>query len=142
MKEFFLILFFAKSVALTPEPIDIVSDVTFELAEPVSAITSGAHVRIDVSRTLPGNLDASDPVAVLDYLSVQFPDGSVSATLTTGSGQSQILDRVGGASDGTRAELMVSSSTGVETGTDFSELTIETTVRLNSVTVVWQNHAK
>jgi hypothetical protein len=77
MKEFFLILFFAKSVVITPEPVDIASIVTFDLPEPVSAITSGAHVRIDVSESLPSDLDVSDPVAVLEYLAVRFPDGSV-----------------------------------------------------------------
>ena len=142
MKEFFLILFFAKSIVITPEPIDIVGDVTFELAEPISAITSGAHVRIDVSRSLPGNLDASDPVAVLDYLSGHFPDGSIRAILTAESGQSEILERVSGSSDTTNAELIVSSPAGVETGVDFSKLTIESTIRLNGITVVWQNHAK
>ena len=142
MKALFLILFFGKSVVLTPEPIDIVGEVTFQLPEPVSAITRGAHVRIDVTRSLPSNIDTDDVIAVLDYLRDEFPDGSVTATLVTESGQMTILDRVGGSTGGEVAELTLWSLSGVDTGVDFSELKIETTIRLEGVTVLWQNYTK
>ena len=142
MKEFLLILFLGKSVALTPMPIDIIDEVTLELGEPVSAVTGGAHLRIDVTRGVPSSIDLGDVVDVLDYLAGQFPAGSVTATLTTDTGVAQTLDQVGGSSDGRTAELILSSSTAVPTGIDFSELKIDTTIPLPAVTVTWQNYRK
>ena len=142
MKEFFLILFLGNSLALTPTPIDIVDEVTLELGAPVSAVTSGAHLRIDVARSVPSSIEPDAVVDVLDYLAGQFPAGSVTATLTTDTGEAQILDKVGGSSDGKTAELTISSSTGVPTGIDYSELTIVTAVPLEGVTVTWQNYKK
>jgi hypothetical protein len=142
MKALFLILLFGKSVVVTPEPIDIVGEVAFQLPEPISAITSGAHVRIDVTRSLPGTIDSSNAVAVLDYLKAEYPDGSVTATLVTESGQKTILDRVGGSFGEDSAELTLWTLSGVETGVDFSELKIETTTTLEDVIVLWQNYKK
>lgn len=142
MKEFFLILFFAESVLLTPEPVDIEGEVTLQLAEPVSAITSGANVRIDVTGNIADTVDLSNAVAVLDYLAEQYPDGSVTATLMTDNGNRALLERVSGSTSGEKAELVVSSSSGVQTGVDFSEVEIASTTPLRAVTVTWQNHAK
>jgi hypothetical protein len=142
MKELFLLLFFAKSVVIAPEPIDIVGEVSFQLPEGIAAITSGAHVRIDVTRSLPGDIDNSNVIAVLDYLRAKYPGGSVTATLVADSGQETILDRVGGSAGGKGAELVLWTLSGVETGVDFSELIIETTKSLDDVTVVWRNHKK
>jgi hypothetical protein len=142
MKEFFLILFFAESVLLTPQPVDIEGEVTLQLAEPVSAITSGANVRIDVTGNIVDTVDLSNAVAVLDYLAQRYPDGSVTATLTTDRGEKTILERVSGSTSGEKAELVVSSSSGVQTDIDFSELRIASTKPLRAVTVTWQNHAK
>jgi len=45
MKEFFLILFFAKSILLTPSGVDLNSEWTqIPLDEPLEAITSGAAI--------------------------------------------------------------------------------------------------
>jgi hypothetical protein len=137
MKEFFLILFFAESVLLTPQPVDIEGEVTLQLAEPVSAITSGANVRIDVTGNIVDTVDLSNAVAVLDYLAQRYPDGSVTAR-----GEKTILERVSGSTSGEKAELVVSSSSGVQTDIDFSELRIASTTPLRAVTVTWQNHAK
>lgn len=140
--EFLQVLFFAESFLLTPGPIDIEGEVTLQLAEPVSAVTSGAHLRIDVTRSIPSSVDLPNVVAVLDYLAKRYPAGSVTATLVTGSGERAILERVSGSTGGERAELIVSSSSGIQTEVDFSEVRIATTTPLRAVTVTWQNHAK
>lgn len=142
MKEFFLIMFFAKSVVLTAEPIDILDELTLQLPEPVSAITSGANVRIDVTRSMPASVDLPDAVAVLDYLAERYPDGSVSATLAAATGETAVLDRVSGSSSPGSAELVLSSASGVQTDVEFSELSVASTTPLRAVTVTWQNHAK
>jgi len=142
MKEFFLILFFAEAIALTDEPIDISDRVSFNLAKPISAITSGAHVRIDVTKSLAGTVDFSSIVSVLESLKMQFPNGSVTAVLTTSNGEETILDQVSGSTIGEDAELILSSSSGVPTGVEFYKLEINSSRKLVGVTVVWQNHYK
>ncbi len=142
MKEFFLILLFAKSIAITAEPIDIRNSVSLSLAEPISAITSGAHVRIDVTNSLVGTTDFSNIVSVLDSLKMQFPSGSVIAILTTTSGERMTLDKVNGSTNGENAELVLSSSSGLPTGIEFSELKRESTTELVGVTIIWQNYSK
>ena len=49
MKEFFLILFFSKSILLTPTPVTLEGIVSLVPEEPISAITTGASVEIDIS---------------------------------------------------------------------------------------------
>jgi hypothetical protein len=142
MKEFFLILLFAKSIVITAEPIDIRNSVSLSMAEPVSAITSGAHVRIDVTNSLVGTTDFSNIVSVLDHLKMQFPVGSVVAILTTTTGEKMILDKVSGSTNGENAELVLSSSSGLPTGIEFSELKIESSIELLGVTIIWQNYSK
>jgi hypothetical protein len=142
MKEFFLILFFAKSIVVTPEPIDIVDSVSLKFAEPVSAITSGAHIRIDVTDSVRDSVGLANIVAVLDYLKKKYPDGSVSASLTTATGEATILDKTGGSANAESAQLILLSSTGVPTGIDFSEVEIVSTADLKGVSVTWQNHYK
>jgi hypothetical protein len=142
MKEFFLILFLAKSIAITTEPIDIVNSVSLILAEPVSAITSGENLLIDVTSSLVGTIYFSNIVWFLEYLKTQYPNGSVKAILTTSTGQSVILDNVSGSANGENAELVISSSSGLQTGIEFSELKIESSKKLLGVSVTWQNHSK
>lgn len=142
MKEFFLILFFAKSVLITPEPVDIINSTTFTFGEPISAITSGAHVRIDVSRSVGAEVDLADIVGVLEHLDQNFPNGSVTATLTTASGKTKILDVCSGSTNGKNAELILSSSSGIPTQTGFIKLQIDSSIDLLGVTVKWRNHQK
>jgi hypothetical protein len=97
MKEFFLLLFLAKSIAITTELIDISYSVRFLLTEPVSAITSGKNV---------------------------------------------ILDNVSPSANGKSAELVISSSSGLQTGIEFSELTIESSMKLSGVSASWQNYSR
>lgn len=142
MKEFFLILFFAKSVVVTPEPIDIVGSVSLKFAEPVFAITSRTHIHIDVTDSVRDSVGLANAVAVLDYLEKKYPDGSVSASLTTTAGEAAILDKVGGSTSADTAQLMLLSSTGVPTGIDFSEVEIVSIADLKGVSVTWQNFSK
>ena len=142
MKTFFLILFFAKSVAITTEPIDISHGISFHLTEPISAITSGAHVRIDLTSSLVGTVDLSNTVSVLDYLREHFPNGSITGTLTAMSGETITLDWLGSATSGDDAKLILASSSGVPTDMAFSELKIDTSIELSDVNIIWQNHSK
>lgn len=142
MKEFFLILFFAQSIAITAEPIDIKNSVSLNLVDPISAITSGAHVRIDVTNSLAGAVDFSNIVSVLDHLKMQFPTGSVIAALTTTTGERMVLDNINGSTNGENAELLLSASTGLSIDVEFDELVIESVIELYGVTVTWQNYSK
>jgi hypothetical protein len=142
MKEFFLILFYAKALTLTVEPIDIENHASIRLKEPLSAITSGAHVRIDVTKIISGTVDLSDTVLVLETLKLKFPNGSIKVTLSANDDQIIVLDRISGSTNGKTSELILSSSTGVPTGVEFSKLEIESSTKLSAVTVIWQNYSK
>jgi hypothetical protein len=142
MKEFFLILFFAKSVMLSDAPGDILGEVDLSPDEPVSAITSGAHLRLDLTEQLKGRIDLADSVAVLAHLERMYPQGTVSGRLLALDGQEFLLDRSSGATDGKSAELLLSASSGLPTGLDFSRVWVTSSIPLYGVTVTWQNHAK
>jgi hypothetical protein len=142
VKEFFLILFLAKSVAITPEPINISNGVTFHLAEPVSAITSGAHLRIDVSGSLARHKDVKGVVNILQLLEEEFPQGSITGALTTAEGDTIILDRLSGSTDGLDAELILASSVRMPADIEFTEITLNSSVELIGVTITWRNHSK
>ena len=54
MKEFFLILLFSEWVQLTPVPVDVADELVLNPSEPISAITSGAALHVDLEVFLSG----------------------------------------------------------------------------------------
>jgi hypothetical protein len=141
MKDFFLILFFSKVVVLTPGPIDIVDSVTLQLGSPISAVTEGAQLRIDVSEQMSEQSQDLQISSILERLRQRFPSGSLSARLITPEGEELVLDTVSGATDGSSAELILSSSNGVKTNLEFTQVKIVTSRELRCVTISWQNYS-
>lgn len=141
MKDFFLILFFSKVVVLTPGPIDIVDSVTLQLGSPISAVTEGAQLRIDVSEQMSEQSQDLQISSILERLRQRFPSGSLSALLITPEGEKLVLDTVSGATDGGSAELILSSSNGVKTNLEFTQVKIVTSRELRCVTISWQNYS-
>lgn len=142
MKNFFLILFFAKSVMLSDAPMDLLGEADLSPDEPVSAITSGAHLRLDLTEQVKGRVDLSDSAGVLAYVERIFPKGTVSGRLVSADGREFPLDRSSAATDGESVELLLSAKGGLPTGVDFTTVTVTSIIPLYRVTVTWQNHAK
>jgi hypothetical protein len=140
MKEFFLILFFGKAVLLTPVPIDINASLVLEFDEPVSAVTPGASVLIDVSAMLTAQ-DREHIQNSGERVSKLFPDGSITAQLTGTEGASILLTFDGGFLIGDDAiELALNAQGGVPTDLEFKRMVIESTVELKGVSISWKNY--
>lgn len=139
MMEFFRILFFAKTVLLTPEPIDLVGDVELELKEPLVAITRGASIEIDVSSILTKRKQES----IIEFdrkVAEIFPVGGIEANLFSEDEVKVILSYDGGAAyTNDRVFLMLYADGGVPTDVEFDRLMIRSRIKLTSVTVSWRN---
>ena len=139
MLEFLKILFYAKSILLTPQVIDIDGELSIDLNPPVSAITKGAAVVIDVS-------SISDEIGTKglgikksrEFLNKLLPKGSVFAKLQN-KNDTVVLDRMAFALGNSDAKLILSAENGVPTGVDFNTLDIVSNVPLERVTVTWKN---
>ena len=54
MKEFLLIFLFSKMVLLTPDPVDLYGEKDIYPKDPLTAITSGASIEVDVTDFMGG----------------------------------------------------------------------------------------
>ena len=73
-----MMLFFSKSVLLTPQPVDLDGILEIKPKRALTAITSGAHLTIDVTDVI------GPPSGILetrDKVKKQFPSGIIEAEL-------------------------------------------------------------
>ena len=139
MKEFFLILFFSKTVLLTPDPINIHDETFLVPQEPVTAITNGASLRIDVSNLHKdlgikrGGLTESRVI-----LKKLIPSGSVKAELHS-KGEVVTLNQESYSIFNDGAELVLSSEAGIPTNIAFHKIKIISLVNLDGVKISWRN---
>ena len=141
MKEFFLILFFSKWVALTPQSIDIADEIVLSPDKPLTAITGGAGVHIDLSDFAPAvgikRVGIEESIRILNEM---IPLESVSGYLLTGEGQRILLDGAFFSLENDRAWMVLTSSSGIPTGPEFVTLSIRSSVELRGVLVYWKNY--
>ena len=140
MKEFFLILFFSKTVLLTPVPVNISGEMVIRPEKPLEAITSGASLEIDVS-DFTGRMKIKETgiLEVKQILKEKIPQGSVTATLHGSKGEKVALNESGFsiANDGARLSLYADS--GIPTNVAFNKITITSSTELRGVKVYWKN---
>lgn len=129
-------LFFSKLILLTPQPVDLGrewSDV--KLTAPISAITPGASLLVDVTR-VPG---VQRDFATLERM---FPKGTVEAQLFLNNGSAINLQSSGGvALSKNSVELLVHSSD-IPVNADFTRLRVRSNIDLKQVRISWQNYSK
>ena len=141
MKEFFLILFFSQWVALTPQPIDISHEIVLSPDKPLTAITGGAGVHIDLSNAAPAvGIKQTGIEESMRILHEMIPPDSVSGYLLTGEGQRILLDRAFFSLENDRAWMVLTSSSGIPTGPEFVTLSIRSSVEIRGVSVYWKNY--
>jgi hypothetical protein len=142
MREFFLILFFSKWVALTPQPIDIQHEIVLSPDKPVTAITGGAGVHIDLGDFAPTvgikRVGIEESIRILNEM---IPPESVSGYLITGEGQRLLLDKAFFSLENDRAWMVLTSSSGIPTGPEFVTLSIRSSVEIRGVSVYWKNYS-
>jgi hypothetical protein len=137
MKEFFLILFFAKSVLLTPNGVTLTNEwLQIPLEESLEAITSGAAIYVDVSKYV-------DADASIDNLDAAFPVGTVKVRLVQNDGQETLLGNSSAYSfEKDKIYLNLDATDGVPTGKEFTGLYIQSAKPLSGVSLVWVNHRR
>lgn len=142
MIEFLKILFLAKVIVLTPEPITINEQIVIELKSPIKAITSGANIEIDVSHlSKEAGIKEVGIIESRKLLGDLLPEGSVKAKLLS-ENKTVILNHMNFALSNNEAKLILSSNSGVPVDTEFNGVEIVTGIPLNKVKVVWKNHKK
>jgi len=144
MVTFFKILFLAKAVLLTPEPIVIDEKLLLTLDDSVSAITTGASLRIDVSNMFEEiGIQKRGYIESLEILNDYFPQDSVTTDLLSEEKDVVVnLDVISFALTNDGATIDLSSSVGVPVGVEFDSIRIVTKVRLNDVMITWKNFSK
>jgi len=133
-------LFLGGITVLTPQPIDIGATwVRIDATKPLSAITSGAALQLDITALVPPPANLIDRMATADRL---FPRGCVHARLVTSTGSEVALSNAGAAASDTNTYLIVDASSGVPTGIKFPTVIISATCSMKKVTLSWQNYSK
>jgi hypothetical protein len=137
MKEFFLMLFFAKSILLTPGSVELSNHWTqIPLDEPLEAITSGAAIYLDVSTYVDAGLS-------IDKLDETFPAGTVEVRLVQKNGQEILLENSSAYSfEESKVYLSLGAADGVPTGKEFTRLYARSAKTLSGVSLAWRNHRK
>jgi len=141
MKTFLLILFFSKTVPLTTEPVTITGEVELLQDEPISAITSGASIKIDITKMLPdANIKSSGFIEAQRLIEERIPFRSTRARLISKDGSEILLSDYGISLSNDSAWYSLSSRTGVPTDLEFTKVIIESSVELTDVTIYWRNY--
>ncbi|MCA1790581.1 MAG: hypothetical protein LC667_12210 [Thioalkalivibrio sp.] len=143
MLEFLKIFLLAKTIMLTSQPIDIYPG-RFEigLKEPISAITEGAALYVDVSSMLPD--DVKRVSAARSWVRREFPPGFLTAVLLDSSGDNEVLLVFVGESSWSSDEvrLILSAGSGMPTKVEYDKLVLETDIALYDVSIIWKNYKK
>lgn len=143
LKTFLLILFFGKSILLTPDYIDIDKNYTIELSKSISAITSGASIQIDVFENVK-YVKGMDINEFRKKVRVLYPPHSIEATLIEENGNITKLNYgTSGIMFNSKSTLLgLYSDTGVPTDREFVKVKIMSKVDLNDVLVTWNKYKK
>ena len=139
MMEFLSILFFAKTVLLTPVPIDLYGDLDMRLRTPLTAITSGASVEVNVSSMI----SKPEKEGILEFgrrIKSAFPPGTLEAKLIGNDGQEVKLSYEGNYAYSNDAVLLVlTANNGVPKKVEFERVVVTSHIKLKSVLVSWKN---
>ncbi|WP_198411339.1 hypothetical protein [Marinimicrobium alkaliphilum] len=134
-------MLFGTTVLLTPEPMDIVDGgIEIDLDKPISAITSGAALYLDVSSMRPP--EVNDILETRSWVDETFSSGFVSVNLFSASGKEDLeLSYRGSSSWGKEVVyLMLTARSGVPVGVEYDRLTLKTDIDIHDVRIIWKNY--
>lgn len=133
------IILFSGSTVITPVPIDIGREpILIEFEKPISAITKGASVNIDVTPHISSQT-VSDGFKEIGNT---FPSGCVIATLRSKQGEIITLSKSSGRWGGKKKMLNLSSESGTPTGIKYVDMQISSCVEINNTVITWYNYSK
>ena len=141
MYEFFMVLFFGKTLLLTPVGVDVDSYTKISLDEhPVMAINSGAQIQIQVPEIL--NVKTSSPVDRISLIESIFPSDSLRANIVSSNGESFVLDVQSVSVSADDSRICLSSSSGVPTNTEYNTILLYSKISIKGAKVYWKNHGQ
>ena len=136
MKEFFTLLFFYKDVVLTPVPINIDSKcLDIVPKEPLTVLTAGAALDIEISRQVKGRL-------WFDDVDREFPRDTIVATLRRVQGDAVTATNRSSALGDKFFRLEVAPKEQFRKGDKFSAIRLCATKSIPNVKVIWRNASK
>jgi|GEM_PF-3252785 len=140
--KFFWILLFGSFVTLTEQPIDLVAGVNdVPLRAPISAVTHGASIFVDITSMIPTNdvtIDLSRR-----WVERNVSAGCLRAVLQADNTGPVALEFMGSSSfEPGKVFLILASSSGVPVRQDFRRLSLTSCVPLSQIMVYWRNRQK
>jgi hypothetical protein len=128
----FKLIFFLKTILLTPSPINISNEwVSIKPSEPLEAITGGAAIHIDITQFVK-------PFQ-FDEVSKKFPNGGIEGKLIQQNGKEILLISKGSSHGNNTVRLIVSGVTPVSTDTKFVEVKLKSKINIESSSIYWKN---
>ena len=136
MWNFIKLLIFSKTILLTPSPIDLHGEVVIVPEQPLTAISAGAHLTVDVTAIFGG------PEAfwkIEEERQKKIPDGTLEARLFTEDGESVLLTYNGLSSSKDKLLAKLFAEDGVSTEVEFVKVVVNSKVPLHDVRITWEN---
>ena len=140
MKDFIFILFFAKTILLTPDSMSIMrGEVVLEPDEEITAITKGASLQIDVSSNFKWS---GEPIKEFrGEVKKKFPAGTIKAVLfSKNHGEVELVYTGSMLINKDEVLLSLYGVEGVPVDVGFHKVVIFTEIDLEGVKVIWKNH--
>ncbi|MEW8300238.1 MAG: hypothetical protein AB2712_15485 [Candidatus Thiodiazotropha sp.] len=132
------IILLGGSTIITPNPIDIGQEpILIKFEEPISAITSGASINIDITPYI-SSVNISDGLKEIVNI---FPSGCVVANLNSRKGEVVTLSRSTGSWNGEQKMLNLSSEIGVPTGVKYISMQLSSCKEIKNAVVTWYNYS-
>lgn len=137
--NFIKILIFSKTVLLTTNPVAFVGEYEIHPEQPVTAITSGASLQIDLSDHASGiSIREKGILEARKLLRELVPEGGVEAMLY-GEENSVLLDDTNFSLSNDGATLILSSKEGVPVDVEFQTIRISSRIELRNIEIYWKN---
>ena len=137
MKELFLILFFSKTVLLTPTPISIDKEwIEIEAEKSFSAITGGAAIYLDVSAYIPKDYEL---IEQFDEVKRIFPDNTVTGVMIAENGTEFKIQNKGSSHSKSDVRLIMDYGSSMPTDINFKKLKLKSNKELKGINVYWKN---
>lgn len=142
MSALLKLFFFSKVVLLTQTSLSVDAGIPHELLldDPISAITSGAGVVIDVTEEV-GLLGGEDVLQIRSLIKKRFPPGAIEIVLR-GDDVKLDIPYTGLTIVGNDYAAIKISDTSIPIGVEFDKLVLKSTTDLRSITVYWRNFKK
>lgn len=140
MKTFLLILFFSKTVLLTPFPISFVGEYDFDLEKPAIAITAGANIEINITKFIgEENIKNKDILEKRNLIGNKIAENTVIAILYNEDGDKVMLDEFGISISKDSVALALYAKGGMPTGIKYTNIKIISKIELRDVEISWNN---